>query len=141
MCSIDKYIIVSPFSLRPGSHGTEQNMGAPWRKEAAVKSYITIPTLFTVQQSFSSVRHGKEVYRFDDMIWLIDLIQYVQFLFFTSKDSHIAIQNLNVIIQVQSDVLTAREDESPNLVLTVSIMSHMSYALTMDQLTPFNPTS
>lgn len=74
MCFIDKYIIVSSFPLRPSSHGTEQNMGDPWRKEAAVKSYITIPTLFTVQQSFSSVRHGKEVYRFDDMIWLIDLI-------------------------------------------------------------------
>ena len=49
-------------------------MEDPWRKEAAIKSYITIPTLFTVQQSLSSVRHGKEVYRFDDMIWLKDLI-------------------------------------------------------------------
>lgn len=73
MCFIDKYIIVLSFLLRPSSHGTEQNMGDPWREEAAVKSYITIPTLFTVQ-SFSSVRHGKEVYRLDDVIWLIDLI-------------------------------------------------------------------
>lgn len=62
------------FHLRPSSHGTEQNIGDPWRKEAAIKSYITIPTLFTVQQSFSSVRHGEKVYRFDDMIWLIDLL-------------------------------------------------------------------
>lgn len=67
---IDKYIIVSSFPLRPSSHGTEQNMGDPWRKEAAPKSYIFIPTLFTVQQSLSSVRHGKEVYRLDDTIWL-----------------------------------------------------------------------
>lgn len=74
MCFIDKYIIVSSFPLRPSSHGTEQNMGDPWRKEAAVKSYLTLPTLFTVQQSLSSVRHGKEVYRLDDMIWLRDLI-------------------------------------------------------------------
>lgn len=63
-----------PSLLRPSSHGTEQNTGDPWRKEAAVISYITIPTLFTVQQSLFSVRHGKEVYRSDDMIWLIDLI-------------------------------------------------------------------
>lgn len=70
MCFIDKHIIVSSFPLRPSSHGTEQNMGDPWRKEAALKSYIIIPTLFTVQQSLSSVRHGKEVYRLDDMIWL-----------------------------------------------------------------------
>lgn len=74
MCFIDKYIIVFSFTLRPSSHGTEQNGGDPWKKEAAIKSYITIPTLFTVEQSFSSVRHGKEVYRFDDMIWLIELI-------------------------------------------------------------------
>lgn len=74
MCSIDKYIIVLSFPLRPSSHGTEQNMGDPRREETADKSYFTIPTLFTVQQSFSSVRHGKEVYRLDDMIWLIDLI-------------------------------------------------------------------
>lgn len=71
---MDKYIIVLSFPLRPSSHGTEQDPGDPWRKEAEVKSYISIPTLFTVQQSFSSVRHGKEVYRLDDVIWLIYLI-------------------------------------------------------------------
>lgn len=49
-------------------------VGDPWRKEAASEYYvIIIATLFTVQQSLSSVRHGKEVDRLDDMIWLIDL--------------------------------------------------------------------
>lgn len=115
MCFIDKYIIVSSFPLRPSSHGTEQNTGDPWRKEAAVKSYITIATLFTVQQSFSSVRHGKWVYRSDDMIWLINLICTVSVLYTQGSTQ----QNVSVIILVQSDDLATREEFG----ITASIMS------------------
>lgn len=87
-------------------------MGDPWRKEAAVKSSVTIPTIFTVQQSFSSVRHGKEVYRFDDMIWLIDLICTVSVLHIQGSTHHGAKYECY-------NSGTAREYESPDLVITV----------------------
>lgn len=64
-------IIILSFEIKQ-SYGTEQNLGDPWRKEMAVKFYISIPTLFTGQQSFSSAR--RDVYRSDDMIWLRELI-------------------------------------------------------------------
>lgn len=100
------YIINLSFSLRPSSHGTEQNMGDPWREEAVVISYITITTLFTVQQSFFSVRHGKEVYRSDDMIWLIYLI-YTN-LFSTTKDQSVTLGNKNAIVQVYQCICARR---------------------------------
>lgn len=65
-------IIIFVFFEIKQLYGTEQNLGDPWRKETAVKFYISIPTLFTGQQSFSSAR--RDVYRSDDMIWLIELI-------------------------------------------------------------------
>lgn len=69
-CSIEKYIIVSSFPLRPSSHGTEPSEGTPGGKKQRLSPtsvLIIIATLFTVQQSLSSVRHGKKVT--DWMTW------------------------------------------------------------------------
>lgn len=68
--SIENYIVASSSPLRPSSHGTEPSEGTPGGAKQLLhptSASITIATLCTVQQSLSSVRHGKKVT--DWMTW------------------------------------------------------------------------
>lgn len=69
------------------------------------------------------------------MIWLIDLICTV--LLFVSKDPHIMVHNIDIVIQVQPESLKSMFTGN---FITVSFMNK-SYAATTDRLTPFSLNS
>lgn len=89
-CSIDKYIIVSSFLLRPSSHGTEPNMGSVGgsleeRSSIWILCHYYSYTIYssTVTVLCQTWQRGRQI-RWHDMA--NRSLIYTLFLFFASKD-------------------------------------------------------
>lgn len=70
-CSIEKYIIVSSFPLRPSSHGTEPSEGTPGGKKQRLSPTAVHNSSYTIYNSTVIVLclTWQEGDRLDDMIY------------------------------------------------------------------------